>query len=693
MKNFVMEVVGYTYNGKDLETTTRLAGYMDNQTRKVVITSDIDKLMQSLLKETGNVFCPELEIYSSRFIFYSLTRLGYEVYDSYQVDPEHMDKFVRVNRKSNGEHNDGSFTVYTANPNAEDGFDMLNFKDSESYVTDSIQDLAYIYKEPYKDFEKIPFNKKTVKTYQVTPEEETIMKDHLRVLDRTMQEQNFYKAYENRIYSISSLAMQMMIAETDDLGLKTIIEFEPVTKFSGFGVKHIQNGDKVIETRKKYYEKRYTKKSITKDMRSRVPSDLNLENREHTDGLLKELEELVDLMEDMYKNKEYGNYKSKRYLVSKINQVKKYHTTQKRDMFRALRNENGRIAYRSGYNYINPYYNNDWIEKIGITIDQNSQYASIYKKDKLPNEYVANAKNLREFNKKYGNGDYLYIANVTELKATCREGYVPIIKPKKDELASFGTMEQVVRQNSYNFDVEMHYTFFAQPDFEYLLEAYDIHKIEYSLMVMSVDYDLMDKMVKHEKLWGAKKEQAKRDGNFVEYTHAKTMLNRVVGGLGVNKTNIYAQSYVAAAGYINSKSRVNTARLINKIGLEYFCYSAVDSVHLILPDEVLDNGQYNKEKTFDYLKNTLDLDIDAIKVGAWKLENVWKRAKYINASVYGELNIYDEWESKVSGFSGQIPMEQFEGNALLTNKTYKAVKGGVLLLETPYGLGKMEIFD
>ena len=722
MRNFVFELVGFTYNGGVKKTATRMAGFMEHGKDKVEIFSSLERALDNLLLKTGNVFCHNLEDYASSFLKSVLKERGYKFYETFQVDTNKVDKFVCVSKKGYGD-----FTIYTRNPKAIDGYNMLNFKDSRIYLPDKLSDLALSLNLSYKEFSSVPYGWQRVlkgnylnvrnifffadkekardmagktfhyktnkgKARHIFENERSIMAGHLKVLDKAMQSHNFYLAFENRIYSLSNMAMQSMLAGVEELDFKPISQsdFEPKNKFKGF--------------EKKYKEKRY-KRITPESSRTKKPKDIILKAEPRTEAMLDELEEMIDLMEEMLAEGDYTNYKSKMYLVKKLDQAKRYYMEQKSQMLRSIRNESAKISYRSGFNYINPYYINDWIEGIGITIDENSKYSHEYSTQKLPKDYVDHVRNLKEFERKYGDGNHLYIAQIIDLEATCKEDCVPILKPKLGptmdsraglyDLASIGSLEDYIRGGSYNYQIELHSTFLAQPDFEYLLENYKIQYLHYTLMVLDVDYELMAKLKKHGEVWGAKKEAARRAKDPIAYTYCKAILNRVVGYLGVNKSSISStQSYVAVASFINSYARKSTGELINKIGLENFCYSAVDSIHFKLPKEVLVGGEYDKEQTVAYLES-LGIEVDPVKIGAWKIENVWKKAKYMNVSCYGELSIFDEWETTVSGFTQQIPIEKFEDGELLQQSLYlsEGVEGGVLKLPTYYALNKMDIFD
>lgn len=111
---------------------------------------------------------------------------------------------------------------------------------------------------------------------------------------------------------------------------------------------------------------------------------------------------------------------------------------------------------------------------------------------------------------------------------------------------------------------------------------------------------------------------------------------------------------------------------IEKYGQDLYIYSDTDSIHTLLPIEEL----------------TKFCDIDPVRLGAWKHEGTFEKAKFVRQKCYleqfnGEMKItcaglpkscysFVEWDKFKTGFtcSGKL--------------TFKHVKGGVILVETDF---------
>ena len=189
----------------------------------------------------------------------------------------------------------------------------------------------------------------------------------------------------------------------------------------------------------------------------------------------------------------------------------------------------------------------------------------------------------------------------------------------------------------------------------------------------------MDLLKQHKERWAKIKEQAKAKGDIVEYNYAKDNLNYVVGGLGARKTNPATPSYVAVANFINSYARCQTAELINKLGMDLFCYCAVDSLHFLLPESCLTNGKYDFRKLKAFLASKLGIELHPTKTGAWKVESVWNKAKFLNINIYGERDLSGEFITRVAGINRPISEEELSPNYPIPIQVRTAVEGGTIL--------------
>lgn len=107
---------------------------------------------------------------------------------------------------------------------------------------------------------------------------------------------------------------------------------------------------------------------------------------------------------------------------------------------------------------------------------------------------------------------------------------------------------------------------------------------------------------------------------------------------------------------------------IKKYGVDMYCYSDTDSIHTTLPIEEL--------KQF--------CDIDDYKLGFWKHESSFEKAKFIRQKCYleyidGVMNIVCAGMPKTC--YPYVTFENFEKGLTVPGKlTYKHLKGGVKLI-------------
>lgn len=132
--------------------------------------------------------------------------------------------------------------------------------------------------------------------------------------------------------------------------------------------------------------------------------------------------------------------------------------------------------------------------------------------------------------------------------------------------------------------------------------------------------------------------------------------------------------------FITSYAREKTIRTaqaitdysLKKYGYDAFCYSDTDSIHTLLPIEEL----------------TKFCDIDPVKLGAWKHEGTFEKAKFIRQKCYLE-EIDGKIEITCSGMPKScydyVTWENFKTGFTCGGKlTFKHVKGGVKLVETEF---------
>ena len=211
--------------------------------------------------------------------------------------------------------------------------------------------------------------------------------------------------------------------------------------------------------------------------------------------------------------------------------------------------------------------------------------------------------------------------------------------------------------------------------------------------------------------WSNKKIEAKKEKNGALYRIAKLMLNSLYGKFGLNpnvrgkypylnedgvvkyamyNAEIRDSIYLPVATFITSYARRKTITTsqkikdysIEKYNKDLYVYSDTDSIHCLFEND-------------DELKDIIE--IDDYKLGAWKLESKFKKAKFLRQKCYIEMDFDEKMNVTVAGLPqklhGLINFDNFDvgfttEDIKTDNKklTYKHVKGGVLLAPTEFSI-------
>lgn len=659
MLNKILYLKGFDGNGNEEKTDLAFAGIIneDGDVFKYYqpqngFDSWFETFRKEILLENSNIFVYDLEAYASHFIIQALLRNGYQFFDRSDIDP--IDKFAI------GEQ--GRFTVYTKVGN---DYKIVNFIEIFRYLDKSVDVWGYTRHFNTMNVDEFPYMPYGIALDKSYRDE---VKSICTALDLAMQAHDFYRCFENRLYAKPSIAMQLLQRNVERLPLQKIKEFEPLEKYRGY--------------RGNYQEKRYSKVKLTAP-RGSLPQSFEIDESQYSVGskdwfmaMEREIKEHKELLEAGV----FTDWREKQKWERWYNQGKKYHYAILTKELRKFANPVARFSYRSGYNYLPPEKTNEWLTgRLGVTVDENGQYAHHYSTKKFPKNAVGIVGSLEEFEKRYGHDNYLYIAMITRIVATVKDGKAPTIRPDRRNFEYTGIQDYSklsVYYRHIDFSTPLN---LSQPDFEYLLRNYDIETLEYKLLVYDVDWELMDLLKQHKERWAKIKEQAKAKGDIVEYNYAKDNLNYVVGGLGARKTNPATPSYVAVANFINSYARCQTAELINKLGMDLFCYCAVDSLHFLLPESCLTNGKYDFRKLKAFLASKLGIELHPTKTGAWKVESVWNKAKFLNINIYGERDLSGEFITRVAGINRPLSEEELSPNHPIPIQVRTAVEGGTIL--------------
>lgn len=333
-----------------------------------------------------------------------------------------------------------------------------------------------------------------------------------------------------------------------------------------------------------------------------------------------------------------------------------------------------RQSYKGGFTYCDPRRQGQDIGK-GIVLDVNSLYPSVMYYQPLP----------------YGEGiffegkykpDKLY--NLYVQMFTCqfelKENYIPTIQLKNN--LSF--MPTAYLSSSEDEEVTMCLT---SVDLELFFEHYHVYNITWHSgwkfkSTTGLFKEYIDK-------WNAVKMESTLNGNKAMRTLAKLMLNALYGKFALNpnvqsKIPYYDNGiikytlgeketrnpiYIPVGTFITAWARHKTITSAQKV-YDRFLYADTDSLHLIGTE--IPKG----------------LEVDPVKLGAWKHESTFTRARFIRQKTYieeidGELNItcagmpsrcykHVTWDNFIAGSS-------FEGKLQFTH-----VQGGIVLKDIDF---------
>lgn len=335
-----------------------------------------------------------------------------------------------------------------------------------------------------------------------------------------------------------------------------------------------------------------------------------------------------------------------------------------------------RKAYRGGFTYVNPRYAGKELGE-GISYDVNSLYPSVMAS--ASGEVMPYGKPKWFYGEPSPTDEYpLWIARV-RLAFTVRQGRIPCIQLKGN--MSFVPTEYVTDSKG---DVTITIT---SVDWALICQQYDVTVYEwvggYAFRASNLLYrDYVDKWVKV-------KNQATIDGNKGMRQIAKLMLNSLYGKFATQievrsrKPVIEEQNhvryvdlppterepvYLPAGCFITAFARYKTITSAQACG-DRFIYSDTDSLKVIGTEP-------------------LDIDIDDVRLGAWKDEGHFTRFKALRAKTY-IAEYGSDIEVHVAGLPArchsQVTFDNFEMGATYHGKLYQMrVEGGIVLIEDDF---------
>ena len=350
-----------------------------------------------------------------------------------------------------------------------------------------------------------------------------------------------------------------------------------------------------------------------------------------------------------------------------------------------------RRSYKGGFTYCNPAFKGKETGE-GEVLDVNSLYPSVMYEKILPFGEPFFFEGEYQEDKVYP----LYIQRLT-CSFKIKEGKIPTIQIKHSRFVD----------NEYLTDsgIEPVALTLTNIDLKLFLEQYDVWDLHYE---SGWKFKGMRGLFTHYiDKWIEVKNEATKTGNKGMRQVAKILLNSLYGkfatSLDVQEKIPYLEDdivryklgeketkdgvYLPMGAFITAYARDKTIRTsqaikdysIKKYGKDLYCYSDTDSIHTLLPIEEL--------KQF--------CEIDDIKLGAWKHESHFTRAKFIRQKTYLE-EIDGEIEITCAGLPkncyDQVTWENFKEGLKVNGKlTFHHVKGGVILVPTEFTIKEDKI--
>ena len=344
-----------------------------------------------------------------------------------------------------------------------------------------------------------------------------------------------------------------------------------------------------------------------------------------------------------------------------------------------------RLSYKGGFTYLNPVYK-EIDTGAGIVLDVNSLYPSVMRYELMPFGEPVFYLGKYEEDSVYP----LYIQRITCI-FKLKKNKIPTIQIKKSP--SF--MDNEYLESSGGRVVALTLT---SIDLKLFLDQYDVEELEYiSGWKFKGMYGIFDEYIDH---WTEVKIKATKEGNKGMRTLAKMMLNSLYGKFAssldgqskipyleddvvlykLGEKEVRKGIYLPIGCFITAYARNKTIRTsqaiktysIEKYGKDLYCYSDTDSIHCLLPIDEL----------------TQFCDIDDVRLGAWKHESSFSKARFVRQKTYLEM-INDEVKITCAGMPKEcykyVEWDKFkEGFTCGGKLMFKHVKGGVKLVETDF---------
>lgn len=344
-----------------------------------------------------------------------------------------------------------------------------------------------------------------------------------------------------------------------------------------------------------------------------------------------------------------------------------------------------RSSYRGGWVYANPDHKRKVLGE-GLVLDINSLYPYEARTQKLPYGKPQCFSGEYELDKNYP----LYVQRL-KCKFEIKRGKLPTIQIKKS--SRFLDTEYVSSSNGEIVELTL-----TSVDLSLFFDHYKVTRIEWlGGYKFRAANGMFDEYIDY---WTEQKIHGAEIGDYAKRTLSKLMMNSLIGKFGkrpkgrskipyleddtlrfkLGDEERQGSLYIPIACFVLAYARDYIIRSAQK-NKKRFCYADTDSLHLV-------------GKTMPK-----DLDIDAFKLGSFKIEHEFRKAKFVGAKCYIEdVKAKDDegkecWKLNITcaglphKLHKDIKFEDFDVGMKIDGKLLpKQVKFGVILKKTTFEL-------
>lgn len=357
--------------------------------------------------------------------------------------------------------------------------------------------------------------------------------------------------------------------------------------------------------------------------------------------------------------------------------------------------EDIRQAYRGGFTYLNPQFADKQLGE-GFFLDRNSMFPTMLYTKPMP------CGRPIFFSGKY-EPDPLYKLFIQKVSivASLKPGKIPFLRTKNHP--HYDNMSYLE-----STDGELLTFTLTSVEIELLFESYDVDDIVYhGGWKFRECTDLFKKFVQH---WSFEKETSKAACEQINYTIAKSFLNSLYGKFGSRTSGRQAYPILDEEGIVRYKAtgRLHRNSVYSPIALFCTAYARCDLIRTI---QILREYGFKKYGRDVYVYSDTDsivttlpvadlaelddlIELDDSKMGSWKLEKIFAKAKFLHAKCYMVLDYAGISHATIAGMpkalAERLKFEDFEHGfstsklndpelAELRKLEPRHVKGGVVL--------------